>query len=50
MPPGLANSPMSQRSKLVQAGRMTSANLASPSNQMDWLTTNSRFSDAYMRA
>ena len=40
-PVGHAHSPMSQRSKLVQAGRMTSANRASPSNQIDWLTTNS---------
>ena len=41
---------MSQRSKLVQAGRMTSANLVSPSIQMDWLTTNSSLSERYMRA
>ena len=27
---------------------MTSANFASPSNQIDWLTTNSRFSDWYI--
>ena len=40
---------MSTRSKLVQAGRITSANLASPSNQIDWLTTNSRFADWYIR-
>ena len=40
---------MSTRSKLVQAGRITSANFASPSNQIDWLTTNSRFSDWYIR-
>ena len=40
---------MSMRSKLVQAGRITSANFASPSNQIDWLTTNSRFSDWYIR-
>ena len=29
---------------------MTSANFASPSNQIDWLTTNSRLSERYMRA
>ena len=40
---------MSTRSKLVQAGRITSANFASPSNQIDWLTTNSRFGDWYIR-
>src|SRR5271169_381220 len=40
---------MSGRSKLVQAGRITSANFASPSNQIDWLTTNSRWSDWYIR-
>ena len=41
---------MSQRSKFVQAGRMTSANLVSPSIQMPWLTTNSSSSERYMRA
>ena len=40
---------MSTRSKLVQAGRITSANFASPSNQIDWLTTNSSASDWYIR-
>ena len=40
---------MSVRSKLVQAGSTTSANFASPSNQIDWLTTNSSFSDWYIR-
>ena len=44
-----AHSLMSTRSKLVQAGRITSANFASPSNQIDWLTTNSRLSDWYIR-
>jgi hypothetical protein len=43
---------MSQRSKLVQAGRMMSANRASPSNQMDWFTTNptlpSRYACTYL--
>ena len=38
-PEACAQSPMSQRSKLVQAGRMMSANRASPSIQTDWLTT-----------
>ena len=28
---------------------MMSANLVSPSNQMDWLTTKERFSDWYIR-
>ena len=39
---------MSQRSKLVQAGRMTSANLVSPSIQIDWLITVGRFSERYI--
>ena len=43
-PPAFAHSPMSQRSSEVQAGRMTSANWASPSIQMDWLTTHSMLS------
>jgi VCBS repeat-containing protein len=38
---------MSHRSKFVQAGSITSANFASPSNQMDWLTTNSSLSVLY---
>ena len=41
---------MSQRSKLVHAGRMTSANFVSPSIQMPWLTTNSSLSERYMCA
>ena len=37
-----------ERSKLVQAGRITSANCASPSNQMLWFTTNSRSAHWYV--
>jgi hypothetical protein len=41
---GIAGFPESQRSKLVQAGKITSANLVSPSIQIDWFTTNSNWS------
>ena len=40
---------MSSRSKLVQAGRMTSAIRVSLLNQMSWLTTNSSLGLWYMR-
>ena len=40
---------MSLRSRLVQAGRMTSAKLVSLHHQQSWLTTNSSLGDWYMR-